>query len=222
MKSPIPVYLGTLLPSRTLGLTIALGASLCCFCSSVYAQKDCSKELSATKSKPVLASASVFSNATNSRGSLRFESSVIVDKALESLLQFENCRDSHCGSLDLLAEFHSIPNSFLSNYSDYSTCQELQVETNSSPLKFPRQYFTSKQKLSEWISSFSQGKGPLGEKLYQQCPGKCSPQFKYFIGRSTKKFHVSTDVVCGHARDKSDNQYRLHYEIKCASEAVKK
>jgi hypothetical protein len=56
---------------------------------------------------------------------------------------------------------------------------------------------------------FSQGRGNDGRLLYQQCGGDCDPSFTFSVKPEAQSLAVDTAVVCGYARDREFNNYRL-------------
>lgn len=169
-----------------------------------------------------IASASLFANAANRPGSLRYESNKAVQDALTLLEKEKLCSAQQCPAEKLFIAFSSTPSSFRTNYSDKSRCEKLFETTSNSPLNFDIQHFDNHETLSAWIGDFSQGKGIEGEKLYQRCPGSCSPQFTYEIRETDSRIELLPTAICGPARDKSDNEYRIEYAIRCKTDVVSK
>lgn len=155
-------------------------------------------------------SASVFSNATNSKGSLRHESGALLKAALGKLDSAAPSDCQACGDAKGQVVLTSVPHAFLSGYSDEADCKKQFAATQAKPLQYLDRKFASLDELNSWVGDFSQGKGADGADLYVRCPGSCSPQFTYKIVRpAPNSLSASADVVCGPARDKSDNQYDL-------------
>jgi hypothetical protein len=63
--------------------------------------------------------------------------------------------------------------------------------------------------LTDWIMKFTRGKGAEGKSLYEQCPGKCSPRYTWWIDPVESDLLVKARVVCGMPRDRSGNEYQL-------------
>ncbi|MBL7662298.1 hypothetical protein JNK13_06050 [bacterium] len=63
--------------------------------------------------------------------------------------------------------------------------------------------------LCSWFGDFSQGKGTDGEKLMQDCPGDCSPQYYVALEDRASSLEATCQIVCGHARDRDDGIYNL-------------
>lgn len=161
-----------------------------------------------------LATASLFANERNKPGSIRYESSSMLEKADKNLSEAEKPGDL-CPSGCQLAEkpeivFKSIPNKFETDYPDYDKCQKLLNETEKNPFNYNKQ-FNSIGEVQDWFSDFSRGKGTDGEDLYKRCDGSCSPQYAFIITEEGSGLKLAASVVCGHERNKQDNKYRLSY-----------
>ena len=151
----------------------------------------------------------------NRSGSLKYESTAMIDKALSELGKAKEVEKSKCGEDELEIVFTSTPHRFLKDYAEHDVCENFLMKTKQTPLVFPEKSFESSGELSNWLGQFSQGKGSLGKELYRRCPGKCSPQFRYSIRKASDDISIKPTVVCGHARDKSDNMYALSYALSC-------
>lgn len=167
--------------------------------------------------KSELASASFFPNARNSKGSIRYESAALLKMADEGLKKLDKPNDlcsSNC-QLDQHPEivFKSIPNKFLMNYSGEDQCNSLLKKTTDNPLLF-NAHLSSLDQVDNWFADFSQGKGSDGQKLYDECPGSCSPQYSLIIGDESGNIILKADVICGPARDKHDDKYVLSYSYR--------
>lgn len=166
----------------------------------------------------MLASASTWANLRKSQGSLAAESKRLLDmigvtgdeSATLGLKCPEGCFD---GRVDYL--FSSVPHKFLKSYSDKDYCAEMLDKTQEAPFEFNDRSFVSLDELNEWFSEFSQGSGEDGEDLYSKCNSSCSPQYYNAISKDQDgTYHVDSKVICGPARDKSDNQYDLRLVLR--------
>ncbi|MFN8389098.1 MAG: hypothetical protein U0136_02265 [Bdellovibrionota bacterium] len=161
------------------------------------------------------ATAATWSNFRKSEGSLAYESEKMLSAANQNAAKAsppaELCSGGCSPSVPPLVVFRSVPNKFLSDYSDSEKCNKLLTETKARPLRFPNREFSSLAELNEWFGEFSQGKGKDGSALYAQCDGACSPQYTCLISQSGGKLHVDAEVICGPARDKDENLYKLSY-----------
>ena len=102
-----------------------------------------------------------------------------------------------------------VPNKFLSDYADEQKCEELLKETSVHPLRFGPRRTRSEKELGTWLSDISQGRGDEGTVLYRKCTGKCSPRYLLDMAGDGDGFVANLDVVCGPARDRTDNTYAV-------------
>ena len=184
------------------------------------AEKDrgCSSYIKDLEMASGLASASMLANAQNKKGSIRFETRKMLNKAETNLASAEkpaNLCPSDCKLPEKpMIVFQSIPNNFLADHDQPGKCQTLHEETEESPFTYSDREFDTMQALESWFSSFSQGKGEDGKNLYERCDGKCSPQYKNIILSDGNKLILTAEVVCGPARDKKDNSYQISYSYR--------
>lgn len=165
------------------------------------------------------ATAGIFSNLFNLRNSLKFESVGMLRRALdqaesEKLQPPAGLCPSHCRVPDKpeYMLFSSVPGQFLGEYRHYRKCQKLLDATEAAPLIYTVSIPDGVEALTEWIGEFSRGEGSAGADLYRRCDGACSPQYHYLISQSGgEHFEVQAEVICGHARDKDDNLYKISY-----------
>jgi len=161
-----------------------------------------------------LASASLWSNARSAGDSLKVQSRTLLEQAAASRKVVAppsgGCPAGCKPAGPPLVVFRSIPNRFRADYSDAGMCRKLEAQTRAAPFRYGGKTFASLDDLNSWFSDFSQGDGPDGEDLYRRCSGECSPQYTNSIDMTASStFNLIADVVCGPARDKSDNQYLL-------------
>jgi len=102
-----------------------------------------------------------------------------------------------------------VPKTFLKNYADAEKCERLLKQTSSRPFKFGPHRARSEKELTAWLSDVSRGKGRDGTSLYAKCDGKCSPRYLMDVIRDGDGFVANLEVVCGPARDKTDNSYAI-------------
>lgn len=174
---------------------------------------ECPGENHLVKLEGKMATASMWDNFRRNPGSIAFECQQLIDRALaDQGLSAEY--ESHCqppcvAHLEGAVILRSKPNKLLSDYSEKELCQKFLTATTRDPLRYEGLRFKSSAEFNDWFSNFSQGSGDQGEDLYQRCPGSCSPQFEAHISQENSGLEVDVMVVCGHARDKDDNQYQL-------------
>ena len=105
--------------------------------------------------------------------------------------------------------FKSIPELSTKAGADGQMCECYEKVTTKTPLEFNDKRFASVDELTDWIMDFTQGKGVDGKSLYEQCPGKCSPQYTWWIDPDKTGLMVRARVVCGPPRDRDGNKYHL-------------
>lgn len=169
-----------------------------------------------------LATAAFLANEENKPGSIRYESDSLMDRAEGGASTAQKpgglCPAGCQLNTEPVVVFKAVPRKFLTSYSDYNKCEKLLEQTEKSPFSYNEQ-FNSITDVESWFSNFSRGKGPDGQDLYNRCSGQCSPQYEFFITNDGGKLGLNADVVCGHARDKSDDKYIISYSYrwKCQS-----
>ena len=160
-----------------------------------------------------LATASTIANTFGKDGSLKKESKRLLGIAVEKLGGSEIPQDACTQSCETMhgpaAFLRSVPNKFLGSYSDQGECQTLEAQTKKDPFRYTNLKFQTLDELNNWFGDFSQGKGKDGADLYARCPGSCSPQYTNIVRKENDYFSLQVEVICGPARDKSDNQYQL-------------
>ena len=182
----------------------------------------CSGVVKDVKQESTLATASFLANERNKPGSIRYESNAILEKAENKAGTAQKPADL-CPAGCQISEkpevvFKAVPNKFLTNYSQYNKCQKLLEETQKTPFSYNEQ-FSSIDQLDSWFSDFTRGKGSDGKDLYNKCSGDCSPQYELIITKeSSGKLSLDADVICGHERDKKDDQYELSYSYRWSCE----
>ena len=162
----------------------------------LFAESPCTQ----SEGGPVLASASTWDNLRNNENSIKFNIGKLIKSATE-------------GKQKATFTIISKPNKLLTSYSDKKYCEVKEQETLIKKLTFSSPNLASTDDLNSWIADFSQGKGDAGEDLYAKCDKSCSPSYEYEISYSSTpkvNFKVLAKVICGHARDKDDNQYNLN------------
>lgn len=165
------------------------------FLNSTFAENICENNKLQTK----VASASLWDNYRENPGSIAKESGDMLKLAMLELKKNNKCN----------IVFTSIPNKFLSDYSDKDYCEKFFKQTKENPIKYRNIKFNNIEEFSSWYNEFSQGKGKEGKDLYNKCDKSCSPQYKSIISQNTDSLNVEVEVVCGAARDKDENNYIL-------------
>lgn len=164
-----------------------------------------------------LASAGFFANLSNSSSSINYRMDDLLDRAKVAAAKVQKAENQcarSCGGAVVAVFFQSIPNKTLSEYDEASDCDRLLKATTANPIVYRQRAFPDEDEAKEWYNDLTQGDGADGEDLYQRCPGKCSPTYASEGYQKDGKFIVTTSIVCGHARDKDDNQYRLNASLR--------
>jgi hypothetical protein len=175
--------------------------------------------------RSTLASAGFFANLRRADNSISFLMDQLIS-ASEAKATEISVSESHCIRTcpDALTAvvFTSTPHKTLPDHDDAAMCAKLFESTQQTPIRYENRTFDSQEEAEEWYDDLTQGDGPDGEDLYARCPGACSPAYSSITYKINGKFAVSTSVVCGHARDKDDNQYRLSASVRwmCPSKAA--
>lgn len=190
-----------------------------------YGEDSCAKAYKDVPGKTSLGTASTWANLRGADGSLKAESKKLLDQATKERATIKPPADACPTGCEVapnpLLIFSSVPNKLLKDYSDSATCEKLAAQTKTAPFRYDAKSFSSLDDLNAWFSDFSQGKGKDGNDLYEKCPGSCSPQYTNIIDLKGARFILTAQAVCGGARDKDDNQYRLSvaYRYQCKAKS---
>lgn len=106
------------------------------------------------------------------------------------------------------------PMVFLANEKQQQICLDLEKSTQANPMRFGPKSFPDVEALHQWINDFTRGKGDDGEKLYNDCGANCSPRYQFFISKDGEALEVRSDVLCGLARDKDEENYQVATSIR--------
>ena len=206
--------------SRIKKFSTIAGAVVCAlgWITGALAQAPCTPPQQDISIRTTLASAGFFDNLRNSDDSIRYQMDQLLSqseaRARELGQQKSPCVSPSCGSPVVAVVFSSAPNITLPEYEDSPSCQKLLEATRQQPIVYKDRDFDTQDEADEWYNDLTQGDGPDGEDLYNRCPGQCSPSYSSVIYRTSGKFIVTTSIICGHARDKNDNQYRLSSSLR--------
>lgn len=181
------------------------------------------EEAESSECKPVLkevgtalATANFFSNVGRRPGSLAFESNSLLEKAKALASSTTSPCPEACqvkGEASIL--FSTTPNKFLSDYSDFAHCKALLEKTKKEAIRYADLSFSSTSEFYDWYQELTSGDGKEGEDLYSRCDKSCSPQYSSsLVLEPSGKLLATTSIICGHARDKSDNSYRLRAQLR--------
>jgi hypothetical protein len=178
----------------------------------LFAQAACTPLNTDIPVRSTLASAGFFANLRKASNSISYLMDQLITESesrASELSHRESACKRSCTDAVLAVVFSSSPHMTMPDYDESSTCQQLYTSTQKSPITYSGRSFDSQEEAEEWYDDLTQGDGNDGEDLYARCPGKCSPSYSSVSYKRAGKFIVSTSIICGHARDKDDNQYRL-------------
>jgi hypothetical protein len=165
----------------------------------------------------MVASAGFFANLRNADHSVRARTDKLLKDARAAAKELElkesRCVRS-CARPVVAVLFNSTPYRHLNDYQESAQCQALLESTSNAPIVYENRRFSSDDDAREWYEDLTQGDGVDGDDLYQRCPGACSPAYSSVAYREGDEFVVSTTIICGHARDRDDGQYRLSAGIR--------
>jgi hypothetical protein len=175
----------------------------------------CVSQVKDTPFRATTATASVFANLQNRKGSLRHETEALFDAAKAAVEEGtfaapkDLCRSPCNESPKAFFVFRAAPQKYRENYGDKEKCAALLQQTQREPFTFAGREFDSLDSFYEWWSDFAQGNGADGKDLYSRCDGSCSPQYLLILSEKNGGLSVDSSVICGHARDKDDNMYQI-------------
>lgn len=106
------------------------------------------------------------------------------------------------------------PTAYLADNQQHEVCRKFENETSSHPLTFNQRQFRNVDELNEWIMDFSQGHGEDGRLLYELCSSNCSPRYTFLIAEQNAGYAVKAEVLCGLARDRSNDVYRVSTAVR--------
>ena len=160
------------------------------------------------------ASASSSANLLKSADSVGAQASLLLRKAQEQRGKAKPPEGKACSAncavrQTALVTLRVVPKTFLKKYADAEKCEGLLKQTSSRPFKFGPHRARSEKELTAWLSDVSRGKGRDGTALYAKCDGRCSPRYFMDVARDGDGFVANLEVVCGPARDKTDNSYDI-------------
>ena len=182
-------------------------------CPSKAFAEDCSANQHEVPLRRALASASSWENLRNSAVSLRFMTRSMIAEAKNSLSLAEKPQDLCSPPCQIMENpwivFRATPHRFLTGDADAEVCKHMLQQTRDRPFNYKERGFDDLDSFSAWYNDFSTGKGKDGADLYRRCPGTCSPQYTTTLLHRAGKLVANAEVICGPARDKSDNLYDL-------------
>jgi len=166
------------------------------------------------------AEASLLSNIFSSGETLSKVVKVLTARVEKELGTYAvpDCLSACSGTVSRRAQFKVAPHSYLKTYKEQDVCLARQSETKKKPLSFERSGISRTDEFSSWFGEFVRGSGIDGKKLYENCPGSCSPRYEVdLFKKENNNYQAEVDAICGEARDKKDNTYdiKLSYIFQC-------
>ena len=156
-----------------------------------------------------VASAGLMMNIAEHPKSIRVVAQKLLTEAIDSPApKSTNCPGCRAPSPPEIV-YRVAPTAFLPSPQQPAMCLGLERATQNHPLAFPSREFDNVGALNAWISDFSQGRGSDGQQLYAQCGGDCSPRYTFLIAPGASGLKVGTQVICGLARDREVDDYRV-------------
>jgi hypothetical protein len=174
--------------------------------------KACGPSPTVTPLATETASAGTLSNLMNRAGSIRATSKSMLSNAIET---------AKSGAPGQRIIFKSTPELSAKTGADDPMCDRYKKATTKEPLVFNDKHFATVDELTDWIMDFTQGNGADGRLLYEQCPGKCSPQYTWWIDPVNSELNVDARVVCGPPRDHDSDKYQLSIGLTTSCLATK-
>lgn len=159
------------------------------------------------------ASADFLPNLFGSEGTIRYEFERMLTNA-DSMFLIAEAPKNLCGlkchaATQPAIVFSSKPRKFLKNYRGSEKCAELFEQSTLTPFRYSDLSFENVEDFLDWFEDFSQGRRTSGKDLYQRCGGACSPQYQTVLSKQNAEYSADISVICGHARDKLDNDYEV-------------
>jgi hypothetical protein len=192
-----------------------LAVLVLCVALPAWSQQRCAPNYVVVPKERASATANAGANLSEAPESLRAHLSRLLGNAREQVAEARPPSSKACSpSCDVVGRpahivVSVVPKKFLRGYADAQQCEQLLKQTSSRPLRFGPHRARSEKELTAWLSDVSLGKGRDGALLYDKCSGKCSPSYFMDVAQDGDGFVANLNVVCGHARDKTDNTYAV-------------
>ena len=198
----------------------ALGMALAPFLGAAAAppseRLDCSESQREVALASATGSVGFIKNLAEDPSSLRVVAGHLLTKALADEPRPASAGCAPNCSADARAEvvYRVTPTAFLAAGQQRDVCRRFESETTLHPLEFNQRSFRNVAELNDWIMEFSQGRGDDGKLLYQRCSSNCSPRYTFLIAEQNSGYAVRASVLCGLARDKSNENYRISTAVR--------
>lgn len=170
----------------------------------------CATTLDETPLRESMASAGLMFNLAEHPKSIRAVAQKLLTEAIDSPASKQSiCAPGCSGSASPEIVYRVAPTAFLPPPEQQAQCVSLERDTQQHPLTFAPREFDNVGALNSWMTEFSQGRGSEGQRLYAQCGGNCSPRYTFFITSGETGLKVGTEVICGLARDREVDDYKV-------------
>ncbi len=148
--------------------------------------------------------------------SIRAVAERLLSKALQTreFKEQPQCGETCRGTLRAQIVYRVEPTVFMPEEKQQAVCLTFEEQTKLEPMRFDPKEFDSLDKLNDWIMAFSQGRGDDGKALYDRCSANCSPRYTFYITNDAEQLAISTEVLCGLARDRKSDQYLVSTAIR--------
>ena len=198
-------------------LLVLVIAPLACPASDVVASgAECAPTTHETPIATETGSVGIIKNLAEDPSSIRAIAGRLLNDALAA-----DSRDPNAGCDASCAQrahsqiiYRVAPTAYLADHQQREVCRKFENETASHPLTFNQREFRSVEEMNEWITAFSQGRGEDGRLLYELCSSNCSPRYTFLIAEQNAGYAVRTEVLCGLARDRSNDVYRVSTAVR--------
>ncbi|MGH8595244.1 MAG: hypothetical protein ACREXT_01150, partial [Gammaproteobacteria bacterium] len=216
-------------PLDALAALIGLAAMNCCADSLDAAEipsqptvpAACASAIEETPLMEEQGSAGILYNLAEHPKSIRAVAAKLLSAALDSSAAKARpvCTAGCAPAKDPEVVYRVAPATFLPKSKQTALCLRLEHDTQTDPLNFPAHEFKTVDDFNNWVTEFSQGRGPEGEQLYVQCGGNCSPRYTFFIAPGASGMRVQSEVICGLARDRDQEDYNVSTALRKRCEA---
>ncbi len=174
------------------------------------AARDCPDPVGETPLASTTGSAHLIHNLASHPESIRAIARRLLEEALNGDHEKTHGCAPNCATVKRPEVVYRVsPTEFLAPEEQRAVCKQFETETKAHPLRFESRVFETVDELNDWIMDFSQGFGKDGELLYEQCSSNCSPRYTFLIAEERAGYAVKTEVLCGLARDRTNNQYLI-------------
>ena len=201
---------------RTLFLALAIFPLAAAASDVVAPVADCAPASHETPLATETGSVGIIKNLAEDPSSIRAVAGRLLSSALtsDSKMPHGDCDAACAQRAQSQVVYRVAPTAYLADDQQREVCRKFENETTSRPLTFNQREFRSVDELNEWIMAFSQGRGEDGRLLYELCSSNCSPRYTFLIAEQSSGYAVKAEVLCGLARDRSNDIYRVSTAVR--------